>query len=183
LVLTLIGVLISQASRRSRRPWANPQRGVPNPGHIQLRQFPGHQEGIAAVAVTPDGLRALSGAFDRTLRLWDLDNGQELRRFEGHTEPVLSVAVSPDGRRALSASLDKTVRLWDVHSGQELRRFDGFPTGVTGVAFSPDGKRFAASYGFEQVKHTLKNDAGPAPLENLEWRRAQVVPGGRRGCE
>jgi WD40 repeat protein len=131
----------------------------------------GHNDGVAAVAIAPDGGTALSGGFDNEVRLWDLTAGQELRRFNGHTAPVLGVAFSRDGRRALSASLDRTVRLWDVPSGRELRRFEPFPTGVTCVAFSPDGTRLAAGCGFAKVIHTVKQAPGLHLLENMEWRR------------
>ena len=39
-----------------------------------------------SVAVLPDGRRALSASWDKTLRLWDIESGAELRRFEGHTD-------------------------------------------------------------------------------------------------
>jgi WD40 repeat protein len=43
---------------------------------------------------------ALSGSWDGTLRLWDLNTGSTTRRFVGHTKDVLSVAFSVDNRQA-----------------------------------------------------------------------------------
>jgi len=84
----------------------------------------GHTDAVDAVAVTPDGRRAVSASRDHTLRLWDLESGQTLRTLEDHTAYVLAVAVTPDGRRAVSASFDHTLRLWDLSSGQTLYRVD-----------------------------------------------------------
>ena len=41
----------------------------------------------------------MSGSWDGTLRLWDLNNGTTSRRFVGHTKDVLSVAFSADNRQ------------------------------------------------------------------------------------
>src|SRR6202011_3577899 len=89
---------------------------------------------VTAIAVLPDGRRALSGLWDdMTLRLWDLDSGAELRCFDGHGDQVAAIAVLPDGRRALSGSWDKTLRLWDLDSGAELRCFDGHGDQVAAI--------------------------------------------------
>jgi tetratricopeptide (TPR) repeat protein len=106
-----------------------------------LRSFRGHPLGVHWVAYAPDGGRVLSGSFDGTVRLWDVETGIELRRFEGHTGWVTSVAFAPDGKRALSGGYDKTLRLWDTESGKEVRRFEGHTQPVEAVAFAPDGKR------------------------------------------
>jgi len=64
------------------------------------------------LALSADGRRAVSGSLDNTVRLWDVDTGQELQRFTGHTNVVSGVAFSPDGKLIVSGSADATVRLW-----------------------------------------------------------------------
>jgi WD40 repeat protein len=41
-----------------------------------LRKLTGHTGWVNAVAVTRDGRHALSGATDRTLRVWDLESAK-----------------------------------------------------------------------------------------------------------
>ena len=57
--------------------------------------------------------RALSGADENVVRLWDVETGRCLRVLEGHSASVWSVAWSPDGRRAVSGSDDHAVRIWE----------------------------------------------------------------------
>jgi WD40 repeat protein len=62
----------------------------------------GHTNYVRSVAFSPDGRRGLSGSDDGTLRLWDLETGEEVCRFTGHRDLVYGVAFAPDGRRILS---------------------------------------------------------------------------------
>ena len=101
----------------------------------------GHTGWVNAVAVTPDGNRAISASLDRTLRVWDLESGQSLYTLEGHKSPVLIRSPSPDGERAISASSDRTLRVWDLESGQSVRTLEGHLDAVNAVAVTPDGER------------------------------------------
>lgn len=74
----------------------------------------GHNHFISDVVMSSDGQFALSGSWDKTLRLWDLNAGITTRQFVGHTKDVLSVAFSADNRQIVSGSRDNTIKLWNT---------------------------------------------------------------------
>jgi len=106
----------------------------------EIREFNGHFKSVTSVAFSPDVKYILTGSWDNTARLWDLESGEEIRIFSGHSSSVDSVAFSPDGNYILTGSDDSTARLWDVETGKEIRKFTGHTDDINSVAFSPDGK-------------------------------------------
>lgn len=77
-------------------------RDETNYGVPQKRLY-GHSHFISDVVLSSDGNYALSGSWDKTLRLWDLAAGKTTRRFEDHTKVwrifILLVLVPMRGRR------------------------------------------------------------------------------------
>ncbi|MFS0520278.1 WD40 repeat domain-containing protein, partial [Nostoc sp. UIC 10607] len=51
---------------------------------------------------------------DKTLKLWNLETGEDERTFNGHSDSVNAVALTSDGKRVISASSDKTLKLWNL---------------------------------------------------------------------
>jgi len=99
----------------------------------------GHSHFVQDVVISSDGQFALSGSWDGTLRLWDINSGTTTRRFVGHTKDVLSVAFSADNRQIVSGARDKTIKLWNTLG--ECKYTIGEPEGhtewVSCVRFSP----------------------------------------------
>jgi guanine nucleotide-binding protein subunit beta-2-like 1 protein len=106
---------------------------------VPVKRLTGHGHYVQDVAISSDGQFALSGSWDATLRLWDLNTGNTTRRFIGHTKDVLSVAFSADNRQIVSGSRDKTINLWNT-LGQLKYTIteDGHTEWVSCVRFSPN---------------------------------------------
>eukprot|EP00850_Spirogloea_muscicola_P026201 SM006054S19560 [mRNA] locus=s6054:1:450:- [translate_table: standard] len=81
---------------------------------VAKRRLTGHGGFVQDVVISSDGQFALSGSWDGTLRLWDLNTGTTTRRFVGHQKDVLSVAFSTDNRQIVSGSRDRTIKLWNT---------------------------------------------------------------------
>ncbi|MCL1466844.1 WD40 repeat domain-containing protein, partial [Argonema galeatum] len=104
--------LLVQA-KPSKTPWFRPLKNyLTSPTARLLFTFKGHSDSVRAVAITPDGKKAISGSDDKTLKLWNLETGSELFTFNGHSGWVRAVAITPDGKKAISGSDDKTLKLW-----------------------------------------------------------------------
>jgi guanine nucleotide-binding protein subunit beta-2-like 1 protein len=79
-----------------------------------VRALRGHNHFVTDIVMSSDGQFALTGSWDKTLRLWDLNEGKSTRQFISHTKDVLSVAFSADNRQIVSGSRDKTIKLWNT---------------------------------------------------------------------
>jgi WD40 repeat protein len=108
-----------------------------------VRVLEGHTDWVTAVAITPNGRRAISASVGGTLCLWDLERGQLVHALEGHADWVNAVTVTLDGRRAISASCDHTLRMWDVESGTCLTAFTG-ESPMLRCAIASDGRTIIA---------------------------------------
>ncbi|KAF7362706.1 WD-REPEATS-REGION domain-containing protein [Mycena venus] len=109
----------------------------------------GHTHQVYSVAFSPDGKHIVSGAYDRTIQIWDAESGVPLGEpLEGHTDGVTSVSYSPNGKHIVSGSYDHTVRIWDAKTGAALcGPLEGHTDIVLSVAFSPDGKLIISGSG------------------------------------
>ena len=90
---------------------------------------------MGPLSFSPDGATLASGSYDTTIRIWDVETGEELKTLSGHTDWVNSLAFSPDGKTLASGGWDHTVRLWDLASGNELGTFPPHSSLVRAVAF------------------------------------------------
>ncbi len=133
-------------------------------GVQEKNRFFAHSDSVVSVAFSPDGKTIVTGSWDKTVKLWNLE-GKEIQTFKGHSSNVVSVAFSPDGKTIVTGSWDKTVKLWNLE-GKEIQTLKGHSDSVSSVAFSPDGKTIVTG----SRDNTIK-------LWNLEGKELQTLKG------
>ena len=130
-----------------------------------------HVGPIDRIGVSADGRILVTGAEDKTVRLWSLPDGRLLRTLRvpvgpGNGGRIYSVAISPDGRLVAAAGWDAYsdlnatplgangyIYVFDTVSGSIIRRLGPLPENVHRLAFSPDGSALAAGlYGANGVR-------------------------------
>jgi WD40 repeat protein len=153
------------------------------------RTLIGHEGPVGAVALMPDGRRAVSISKDRTLRVWDLDIGQELAALRGHEAWVRAVAVTPDGQRAVSVHADGTLKVWDLADSEALAGGEAVADLLDmghewpAVAVSRDGRRvvLASDDGTLKVWDLDTSEAlATLPGHESRVRATALTPDGRR---
>jgi len=103
--------------------------------------------GVNAIALTPSGKLAVTGLFDGTIKVWDLQEKQEVGTLIFHNQPIKTIALSPDGNWLVSGSEDGTIKAFNLKHGTELITFSGHKSFVLSVAISRNNRFiFSASH-------------------------------------
>jgi guanine nucleotide-binding protein subunit beta-2-like 1 protein len=132
-------ILLSGSRDKSLIVWSltrdDTNYGVPR------KSLKGHSHIVQDCAISHDGAYAISGSWDKTLRVWDLKTGVSKDRFVGHTGDVLSVSFSPDNRQIVSAGRDRTIKIWNTIGECKYTITDkGHEDWVSTVRFNPATK-------------------------------------------
>jgi hypothetical protein len=159
------GQLVAAASADDERVvelWAPATLDRSDAAARQLVALRGHDGPITSLALTADGRRLASAAWNAgqpkpavEFKIWDVDMRRELIAWSaGDHGQVISMAFSPQARQLASCWQDGTIRIWDYHTSAEVGRYklQNHRHGLAGVAFSPDGNRLASVDGSGQVR-------------------------------
>ena len=111
---------------------------------LQPLRMPARSEVLAA-GFSPDGTRALTHSFDRSIRVWDTATGEPLVELKRADASLESAVFSNDGRRIASGHGDGMARVWDAASGAPVADLTGYSKPVRSIAFNREGSRVATA--------------------------------------
>jgi WD40 repeat protein len=99
-----------------------------------------HSDWVRCLSFTPMGDKLVSGSFDKTIKLWQLDTGKALYTLGDRLKGVFALAISPDGKFLASGSRDETIDLWDLAAGTLIRNLSQHKASVRSLAIAPDSQ-------------------------------------------
>ena len=109
-----------------------------------LGQLRGHGGPVRDLAISPDGMTAVSGSFDTSAIRWSLTRNVAEQVMRGHDGPVNAVAFLKDGRIATGGS-DARIAIWTQGEPAPRIVLDGHTGPIVALAVSPDGKTLASA--------------------------------------
>ncbi|CAM9846412.1 unnamed protein product, partial [Chrysoparadoxa australica] len=151
----------------------------------QQRLLTGHSGGVISLGWTA-GSKLISGSWDGTAKVWDIEGGQCLMTLEGHENGVCvaglpngNIATGSTGRQGdhLTCSLvvDSVIRLWDGNTGKLLKVLKEHTGPVRSLCVMSCGDKFMSTSNDGSVRvwtldgfpmgalfHPLSNEGQPA---------------------
>ena len=110
----------------------------------------GHSKLIYDVAYSPDGKYVASASADRTVKIWEMEEGREVLTIYIDEGYATSVQFSQDGRELLvgGGSYNKgELKIFDLETSKVVTEFIGHEEYAWNAEFSPDGdKVYSASF-------------------------------------
>ncbi|XP_056274006.1 WD repeat-containing protein 31 isoform X1 [Pseudoliparis swirei] len=102
------------------------------------QSFHGHNREVTKVLCYAGSTWIFSASRDKTVLMWDLNQGDEpIQEFCGHELVVNGLAISPEGRKLCTGSRDNWMCLWDIESAKCEQRQNVCRNLVTHVCWVP----------------------------------------------
>ncbi|KAG6829668.1 hypothetical protein H0H92_003911 [Tricholoma furcatifolium] len=120
-------------------------------GRCTVRTLKGHTDGVMCLQFNetlshPAFPVLITGSYDRTVRVWNMETGVELHTLKGHTRAVR--ALQFDDIKLITGSMDHTLKVWDWRRGKCIRTLSGHTDGVVCLNFDSN---VLASGGVDQT--------------------------------
>lgn len=97
--------------------------GPDSGGAYFLRSLQGHASSVRALS--GHGNTVVSGSYDSTVRVWNIDTGECRWVLTGHAQRVYSAVLDYKRNRCISGSMDWFVKVWSLETGTLLYTLEG----------------------------------------------------------
>ena len=98
--------------------------------------------GIWRLAYLPDGQRVATSSDGGTVKVWNLESGEQEGTSMEHKNNITGLAVTRDGSKIISSYHGGVIKVWNVESHQVIEEWT-HPGSYPKIAISPDDRLIA----------------------------------------
>jgi len=112
----------------------------------------------------------LSGSWDGTARLWDVETGNTILEINTGLNEVYTATFSPDSTLIATggySSVDERIKIWDANTGKLVAIPKGHTWGVNCLAWTADGRKLISG----SLDYTIRT------WNTSTWQQLAVLTG------
>lgn len=99
----------------------------------------GHTDKVCATYISKlSNRQAVSAAYDRTIKVWDLHKGYVVNTICCHSI-CNALSLTADGQHIYSGHTDGNIRCWDTRTGKSVNEVAAHSSGITSISVSRNG--------------------------------------------
>ncbi|XP_075153126.1 phospholipase A2 activator protein [Haematobia irritans] len=113
---------------------------------IPILTLKGHEATVCSIAAGVEGHSIITGSWDKTARIWTIDEtgNYTFVELKGHEAAVWAVASMPESKKFVTGSADKSICYWNV-KGEKLRLLKGHTDCVRSILTLSNGGLISAA--------------------------------------
>jgi WD40 repeat protein len=149
-----------------------------NTAKLELVIQNGHTSPVNGIQLTKDGKKLISYSSDRTIKIWDIQEGKLLKILEGISGSALwilpqGIQLTKDEKKLIYFHSSRNViMLWDFEKGKLIKELKGHTEGVNGIRLTSNGTRLI-SYSDDKTVRIWDLEKGEL-LKTLEGHTGRV---------
>ncbi len=83
-----------------------------------FRKIKAHEDGVTAFSISSNRQRIATGGMDKTVKVWNMENGGQVCVFKEPSAPIYATALTPDGKICAAAGREGVIWIWDVEANK-----------------------------------------------------------------
>lgn len=122
----------------------------------------GHTADVQTVSISPDGTKVATGSVDASVKLWNVETGENYASINDLGGMVMCTTFSQDSKR-LAVAVDTTAWVYDAETGSKISEFIGHTGMLWALSFSSNGERIVTS-SEDHTARVWKTQTGDEPV-------------------
>ena len=138
----------------------------------ELQTLSGHEASVSKASFSHDTKKIITfSKEDKTIRLWNIDDGKEIAKLENYENTVKSFIFSQNIQKVIIENKNNTLKAWD-HKNKEIKTLINTEENITSFAISPNGQKIAIAREDQTIKVL---DLEGKELKTLIGHQAEII--------